>query len=214
MYVSRARASALSELLVDADLDFLSSYQVKNLAAPASSEAIRKGSKDITNAEVSDTASIAESKLDIAASITIVLTPNDNLQSSNDGQKSTQNTSIVKMKEILLNADMPICRLKFHLANNTGAYVATGRIYKNGSPIGTERTVTTSGGTTFSEDFTNWLSGDLIQLYGKISDGAQFCFIKEMRLYYQDLVTENLGVALVTPLPLTTDTISVTNQDP
>lgn len=45
MKVTRGRAYVLSELTVDADVDFLTLYQSKNLAAPATNEALRKGDR-------------------------------------------------------------------------------------------------------------------------------------------------------------------------
>jgi len=63
MKISQPPISKSSELTVDADLDMLSTYQVKALASPASTEALRKGSKDITNAEVADAAAIDYVKL-------------------------------------------------------------------------------------------------------------------------------------------------------
>lgn len=83
MNVSRGRVAKLSELVVDVDLDFLGTYQVKGLAAPATGEALRKGNKDIANAEVANAAAILRSKLnfgdglvntDIAAAAAIALT--------------------------------------------------------------------------------------------------------------------------------------------
>lgn len=65
MKVARGRTYLLSELTVDEDIDLLTLYQVKRLANPASGEALRKGNKDIGNAEVSNTANIAESKLSL-----------------------------------------------------------------------------------------------------------------------------------------------------
>lgn len=63
MKVSRGKASQSSDITVNEDLDFLSTYQVKGLASPASGEALRKGSKDIANAEIKDAAAIALSKI-------------------------------------------------------------------------------------------------------------------------------------------------------
>ena len=74
-----------SSLTVDADLDFNGVYQVKALAAPAATEALRKGSKDITNAEVSDSAALARSKLDFGAG----LVDNDVATTNKDGAAAT-----------------------------------------------------------------------------------------------------------------------------
>lgn len=63
MRVSRGKAAVISDLTIDEDLDFLTLYQAKRLASPASGEALRKGNKDITNAEIADAAAITISKL-------------------------------------------------------------------------------------------------------------------------------------------------------
>ncbi len=63
MRVGRGRISLQSDLTIDQDIDFLTLYQAKRLASPASGEALRKGNKDITNAEIADAAAIVISKL-------------------------------------------------------------------------------------------------------------------------------------------------------
>jgi hypothetical protein len=59
-----------SSLIADADIDMLTLYQLKRLAAPASGEALRKGNPDITNTEVDDAAAIAYWKLALTGGIT------------------------------------------------------------------------------------------------------------------------------------------------
>tara|TARA_Y100000310_G_scaffold325090_1_gene388048 strand:- start:2354 stop:3061 length:708 start_codon:yes stop_codon:yes gene_type:complete len=70
MNISSPSATLLSDLTIDSDLDMASTYQVKNLAAPASGEALRKGNTDIDNAEVAADAAIAGSKLALTGVIT------------------------------------------------------------------------------------------------------------------------------------------------
>ncbi len=70
MLITRGRVSNISEVTVDGDIDFLSTYQVLNLASPASGEALRKGNKDIANAELADAAAIAGTKLALTGHIT------------------------------------------------------------------------------------------------------------------------------------------------
>jgi len=60
----------------------LTLYQVKRLAAPASGEALRKGNKDIQNAEVADAAAVALSKL---ASAVYTQLEADNLFATENG---------------------------------------------------------------------------------------------------------------------------------
>jgi len=74
MRVTKGIVSLISDLIIDTDLDMLGSYQVKNLASPATGEALRKGNKDIANAEVADAAAIALGKLhgDVASEAEVV----------------------------------------------------------------------------------------------------------------------------------------------
>ncbi|GAI94644.1 unnamed protein product, partial [marine sediment metagenome] len=69
MRVGRGKASLISDLTVDSDLDFLTTYQVKQLASPASGEALRKGSAEITDTEIAAGAAIVYSKLNLALGI-------------------------------------------------------------------------------------------------------------------------------------------------
>ena len=82
MRVTKGIVSLISDIVIDSDIDMLTLYQVKRLASPASGEALRKGNKDIVNAEVADAAAILRSKLnfgdglvnaDIAAAAAIAL---------------------------------------------------------------------------------------------------------------------------------------------
>lgn len=69
MPIWRSRVAEISDVTVNQDIDFLTLYQAKNLASPASGEALRKGHKDIKNAEVSDTAAIGYAKLNLTAAL-------------------------------------------------------------------------------------------------------------------------------------------------
>lgn len=139
--------------------------------------------------------------------------PSDTLRNSNDAEKTTNSTSYIKLKECLLNADLPGCRIKFSL--KADSYTAYGRVYKNGVAIGTERSQGGGAATEYSEDFTGFVSGDLIQIYAKNSDVSGLTRIKDFRFYYNQMVVSLAGDTLITALSTTTDpTISMTNQDP
>ena len=69
MKIQQPPMSLISEIIIDSDLDMDDTHQVKNLASPALTEALRKGSKDITNSEISDTAAIDYTKLSLTGLI-------------------------------------------------------------------------------------------------------------------------------------------------
>lgn len=139
----------------------------------------------------------------------------DILRNSNDTQKSTSVTTYTKLKEVKLNDALANCRLKFDMSRE-GSNPCYSQIYLNGSATGTERTLSSSTEVTYSEDFTGWVSGDLIQIYGR-SGGLSSVQVNDMRFYYSEYFDMFKGISLATPsvlLTTTNPTISVINQDP
>jgi hypothetical protein len=120
-----------------------------------------------------------------------------NVRNSNDATKDTASATYVKLKEILLNEDIPACRVSFRMTVDAGD-TGYAKIYKNDVAIGTERGGAGAINTTYTEDFTGFVSGDKIQLYAKRTAGSGTVAVTEMRLCYDvDL-----------------EPASVTNQDP
>ena len=141
----------------------------------------------------------------------------DTLRNSNNALKETLSTSYVKVKEMLLNADLIACRIKFDLCVSTTLREAFGRIYKNGVAIGTQQSTSSDTFITYSQDFAGFVAGDLIQIYSKLSEELETnkARVQNMRFYYESQIMTLADETLVTPLPTTFDpTISVTNQDP
>ncbi|MGD0336717.1 MAG: hypothetical protein ABSB18_06420 [Candidatus Omnitrophota bacterium] len=104
----------------------------------------------------------------------------DTLVTSADTERSGTNnypSSYTKVKEFTV--DQPgIYRISFDLKTwGDGSAYAYGQIFKNGNPIGTERSTNShsniegQGYVTYSEDISGWVAGDKIQLYIKTNDG-------------------------------------------
>lgn len=121
----------------------------------------------------------------------------EDLKSSNDTIRTSTSATYEKKKETLLNGDISPCRVKWRLqGGNAGCTELKARLYKNGSPIGTEQTESGNDTHDYTEDFSGFVSGDLIQIYCKT---ANFNIqVSNLQLYY--------GVA--------EKTVSVTSQDP
>lgn len=81
----------------------------------------------------------------------------------------TGNTNYTKAKEMQLTMGGAY-RISFGLFTSGGT--AYGRIYRNGVPVGIERSTTSGNAVTFSEDVAGWNEGDLIQLWIRISSGS------------------------------------------
>ena len=148
-----------------------------------------------------------------------VFTADDNLRHSNDTEQSMQGQAYVKKKEILLDKDIPACRIKFDIKNDSGfPYDTKAKIYKNGVALGTEQTTDTTSYVTKTEDFTDFVSGDLIQIYICCPEHAGVInFVQNMRIYfsYTHTITHIGREELVTPLDIVLDyTGFATNQDP
>lgn len=106
------------------------------------------------------------------------LTLNNSLLShTNSPELSTSSGSYVKCKETTLNYNSGYLTISFQIKGGTGY----GKIYKNGVAIGTERTTTDAVNyTTFSETIlSNFVSGDLIQIYGHVTP-ADTAYIKNL----------------------------------
>lgn len=116
----------------------------------------------------------------------------DTLKNSNNAEKSTVSAFYYKLKETKLIAAMGKIRIYFEIHATLGS-TAYGKIYKNGSPLGTERSTVSTAWIDFSEDEGPFAADDLIQIYVKTSDEA--AFVRRLRFQYE------------TVLPMT-------NQDP
>ena len=109
----------------------------------------------------------------------------DNLALSSDGEKSTTSTEYVKAKEFRIYRPGTY-RIKFDLRAYAPHMTAYARVYRNGSPVGTEHSESQATWTTFSEDIGGWQSGDYVQLYYRQvgGTGVQSAKVRNFRLYY------------------------------
>ena len=108
----------------------------------------------------------------------------DNLQISNAPERTTtESASFVKLKEVLLTAAIPACRLKFQL-KTAATYAYFAEVRKNGTLEGTAWSgFEATDWITKSEDFSGWAAGDLIQIYAKVESGSTIR-IRNMEFYY------------------------------
>lgn len=114
-----------------------------------------------------------------------------NIASANTASTSTQ-TSYTKVKEIYI-AHPGVITIKFDIHCTGGIESAYGRVYRNGSAVGTERLTTSGSYQTYSEDISGWSIGDLCQLYVKTSDSGSANSYRNFKLYVsnaeQEIVT-------------------------
>ncbi|MCX6785908.1 MAG: hypothetical protein NTZ18_03610 [Candidatus Komeilibacteria bacterium] len=112
------------------------------------------------------------------------LVASDTLKQSANTVRQTSNVSnYTKRKEIQIYWEGTV-RVKFDMSSDSSNSV-WGRVYKNSSAIGTERTLSVADGYhTYSQDFTV-AKNDLIQLYDKTGSGdGSIVSVQNFRLYY------------------------------
>lgn len=85
-------------------------------------------------------------------------------------ERSVQGTTYTKKKEIQVNFAGTI-HTTFDLRTSSSAYNVIGRLYVNGSAVGTERLINTTSDTTYTETLTI-AKGDLVQVYIKTDNAS------------------------------------------
>ncbi|MBA7562046.1 hypothetical protein ES708_03695 [subsurface metagenome] len=129
--------------------------------------------------------------------------PSESREDSDYPEESTQETDYTLIKEIELTEDLAYARVSFKLKTSDVGNTAYGRVYKNGVAVGTIRSNAAEAYQTFSEDFTSWLEGDLIQIYAKSASAT--AYVRSMEVFSVDagiyktiktLLTEIAGATL------------------
>ena len=91
---------------------------------------------------------------------------------SHDALASTTSSTYTKLKTITLGTYVKTgrtLRIKFNLWKDEAGYSVFGKIYRNDSPVGTERETSSASPVTYSEDITDWDPSDRIELYARCS---------------------------------------------
>lgn len=95
---------------------------------------------------------------------------------------TTKQPTYVKAKEIIVPRGGTL-RIKFTLGG-VNYYSYYGRIYRNGTAVGTERSLNNGTTVEYSEDISGWSAGDLLQVYCKTQDNVSARVnISELKVY-------------------------------
>lgn len=155
---------------------------------------------------------VADFPASSSSSNTITYVASNTLKFSDDASVTVTNaaSSYTKFKEILLNEDLPAVRVTYRIIVGNGTM--NGRLYKNGVAIGTPISPTGGSGSSANstEDFTGFLSGDLIQVYCNLTGTSGS--VDNFRLSFDETVTKMNGSTVITPIPLTFGTPPTANS--
>lgn len=74
-------------------------------------------------------------------------------------------------------------RIAMTLTTTLSNFYVYARIYRNNTPVGTERAVISANGGEFFEEISGWTENDLVQIWCKSSDYLVSCKISNFRIY-------------------------------
>ncbi len=140
-----------------------------------------------------DSALISDLGANVVGSDSMSYAAGDVLVVSADSETIQNNDTYTLVKEIVL-ARSGTLRIKFDLSLAIGGAACYGKIYRNGSPVGTERSTTSTSYVTFSEDISGWTAGDLCQLYTKKTAAGPQVKARNFRLYNEYPVVESVNL--------------------
>ena len=115
----------------------------------------------------------------IVASGTLLVSNNTEVTKASYG-------SYTLVKEMRITRNCASLRITFDLKTGDGINTAYGRIYKNGVALGTERSTKSTSYTTYTQDFTSLVPGDLIQLCVKTQYADRSAVVRNLQLYGED----------------------------
>lgn len=104
-------------------------------------------------------------------------TPSDSTLASSLSKSSSSSTTYALLKSITIPAGLdPYKNSKFRIVFDLRGdvdRVGYAKIYRNGAPVGTERSRSGTEYGTFSEDVDGWKQGDTIEIWGYIVIGRE-----------------------------------------
>jgi len=115
---------------------------------------------------------------------TMYLVSND-IQIKDSTEESTTSLTYVKLKEFTLPSAFPsnaTIRVYFELRPDGFNKTVYGRIYRNGTAVGTKRTARNTDYVGFTEDISGWNPGDTVQLYAKCEDSSVPAYVRNFQI--------------------------------
>lgn len=113
---------------------------------------------------------------------------------SSNGASGSAGSSPTKLKEIILsrNGTLSTSFKGIIAASNQPAQF---QIYRNGSAVGTLRTMASIGNTTWTEDISGWTRGDLFQIYANYTSGVTTVTVSNLVLSEAIPLIEQVNLA-------------------
>ncbi len=114
---------------------------------------------------------------------------NNQMATNKYGGVTTTATAYTKLIEIQIPSKGDL-RISFRLKGDGSATQVYARIYKNGAALGTQRNNNSASFVTYSQDFTGFAIGDLVQLYAYTTNGATPATVDRFELLTNEISLE------------------------
>lgn len=104
---------------------------------------------------------------------------------SNPDERSTNSVTYVKLKETILTGfyhGMDTLRTYFELRTSYPVYSAYGRVYRNDSAVGAERSTTSTTYVSFTQDISGWMPNDKYQIYVRQANDNYIAYVRNQRI--------------------------------
>ena len=150
-------------------------YSMRTLGTGA--QQAMPGNATATPTDNSVTAAKLYANKSVGLSIPSTSTP---LMVSSDTERSTNSTEYVKLKEIKIPKGGTL-RIAMTLTTTQSDFYVYARIYRNNTPVGTERRAPSGG--DFFEEISGWTENDLVQIWCKSGHYLVSCNISNFRIY-------------------------------
>jgi len=138
-----------------------------------------------------------------------------NLRNQNNTEQYTNELIYTKIKETKMGEVTGVMKVEFQLKSSDAGEAVYAKIYKNGSPIGSEHYTLQATYQTYSDNLGPFASQDEIQIYGHMEEGGVRCYVRYMRFYYDRTINMLGACTLTNPLVITTQNpFAMQHQDP
>lgn len=159
-----------------------------NAKAPLASPALTGTPTAPTAAVGTNTTQLATTAFVLANSLqSITHTAGTKLEAQNTGATSSRSTTLTKIKEISIGAGGTVTTY----FGASSSFTGSARIYVNGVAKGTLRSLAAGGAAVYFTENITVAAGDLIQVYGSVSNSAGTVNITGFKIMVSTPITSN-----------------------
>ncbi|MBA7635867.1 hypothetical protein ES703_43471 [subsurface metagenome] len=112
----------------------------------------------------------------------VAIVASDYLQNEIVNVDARNSTEYEKVRDMTLDGVGGTLKIYFRMKTENAGATAYGRIYRNGTPVGTERSTSETEWQEYTEDISGWSDGDKIGFYVKTSNATYHVATSDRRV--------------------------------